>query len=44
MPAAFQAFQREFGRYLRDPQQVADRIVAAIREDEKDVPSTAFTA
>jgi len=27
-----------------EPQQVADRIVAALREGEKDVPSSAFTA
>lgn len=27
-----------------DPQQVADRIIVALREGEKDVPSTAFTA
>ena len=27
-----------------EPQQVADRIVAALRDGEKDVPSSAFTA
>jgi len=26
-----------------DPQQVADRIVSALRDGEKDLPSTAFT-
>jgi cyclic-di-GMP-binding biofilm dispersal mediator protein len=27
-----------------DPQQVADRVVAALRDGEKDVPSSAFNA